>query len=89
MISKKPLHVGSRSVFGLVALSLSVSSCGGCGHDGAQPVAAPPPVCAVPDTTSTSFYDAVKFLFKGDCTTQKTPTRRPSRDPSSRCSAGV
>jgi RHS repeat-associated protein len=71
----KPVHPSSRcswSLFGLVALTLSVSSCGGCGHDDAQPAPPPPSACAtVPDTKSTSFYDAVSFLFKGDCTTQK------------------
>lgn len=62
---------GSWSLFGLVALTLSVSSCGGCGHDPAQVVTMPPAVCAPPDPTSTSFYDGVSFLFQGDCATQK------------------
>lgn len=73
--SKKSVNTGawgSWSLFGLVALTLSVSSCGGCGHEDAQQAAPmPPAICAAPDTTSTSFYDAVSFLFQGACTTQK------------------
>jgi hypothetical protein len=55
-----------------VALTMGVAGCGGCTDDhGAAPMADGPDAgCAAPDPTSTSFYDAVTFLFQSDCASQ-------------------
>ena len=65
----RSLQIGSWSRACLLSLVLALSACGSSTHDGKQSAST---ACSgpAPEPESSSFYDAVSFLFQGACATQ-------------------